>query len=78
MTERKARIDFTNLPLRPRQLKPEELHNVFGGCYGQFNVCLTDSECCAPTKCRFTYSQTYNVTNPIQMCQYTDGRVHYS
>jgi hypothetical protein len=51
MSERKARIDLTNLPLRPRHVKPEELQNVFGGCYGYGNVCMGDSDCCS-NKCR--------------------------
>jgi hypothetical protein len=46
MSERKARIDLTNLPLRPRQLKPEELQNVFGGCGGYLAQCYNDSDCC--------------------------------
>ena len=47
MAEWKARIDLTNLPLRPRQLKHDELQNVFGGCYGYRNVCINDSDCCS-------------------------------
>ena len=51
MSERKARIGLTNLPPRPRQLKPEELQNLFGGCYSYGNVCMNDSDCCS-MKCR--------------------------
>jgi hypothetical protein len=51
MTERKARIDLTNLPLRPRQLKHEELQNVFGGCMGHGEVCVYDSDCCPQFYC---------------------------
>ena len=50
MAERKARIEVTrNLPARPRQLKPEELQQVFGGCYSTGNVCGVDSDCCPST-----------------------------
>ena len=58
MPERNARIDLTNLPLRPRQLKPGDLQNVFGGCIGSVDssdvllACVSDSECCWPRKCR--------------------------
>ena len=47
MAERKARIDLTNLPPRPRQLKPEELPNVFGGCNGRGIFCSSNSDCCS-------------------------------
>lgn len=64
MTERKARIDLTNLPLRPRQLKHDELQNVFGGCYSFGNVCINDSDCCAPYKCKLMTIQVV----PIYGC----------
>ena len=65
MTERRARIDLTNLPLRPRQLKPEELQNVFGGCYGIYTPCMNDSDCCASNKCYYATTQVV----PIYTCK---------
>ena len=46
MSERKARIDLTNLPMRPRPLKHDELQNVFGGCSWRNGYCQMDSDCC--------------------------------
>ena len=51
MSERRARIDFTNLPPRPRQLKPEDLRNVFGGCNGYLWPCVNNSDCCSGMTC---------------------------
>jgi hypothetical protein len=53
MSEPKPRIALTSLPPRPRQLNPNELQNVFGGCYGLVSVCINDSDCCAPLKCYY-------------------------
>ena len=67
MSERKARIDLTNLPLRPRQLKSDELQNVFGGCYSTGNVCGVDSDCCPSTPyCKDSSYAVYGVT----LCRY--------
>ena len=51
MADRTARIKVTNLPLRPRQLKPGELQNVFGGCMGPGGPCAFDSDCCPGHYC---------------------------
>lgn len=70
MTNRKARIDLTNLPARPRQLRAEELQNVFGGCYGRHNVCMTSSECCAPFFCKWSTGSLQPGYIPFQWCEY--------
>ena len=57
MKDRRARIDLTDLPVRPRQLNTEDMQNVFGGCIGSVDssdlllACVSDSECCWPRKC---------------------------
>ena len=35
-----------DLPPRARQLHPEELKAVFGGCADDGKFCLSDSDCC--------------------------------
>ena len=52
MTECQPRIGLTHLPPRSRQLKPEELQNVFGGCVGlHYAGCQLDSDCCPGGYC---------------------------
>ena len=51
MPERHARINLTNLPTRSRQLNPEDVRNVFGGCMMSWQLCHFDSDCCYPLKC---------------------------
>ena len=73
MPERKARIDLTDLPLRPRQLKPGELQQVFGGCFSTGNLCGVDSDCCPSTP----YCKEYSISSgglgtwPVRCCSAT-------
>jgi hypothetical protein len=47
MSERQARINLTNLPLRARKLNRDEIRNVFGGCLSAgMIICFGDSDCC--------------------------------
>jgi hypothetical protein len=73
MSERKARIDLTNLPVRPRRLKSEELQQVFGGCFSTGNLCGVDSDCCPTTPyCKdYSISSTGMGTWPYRACSAT-------
>lgn len=46
MSARNVRIEITDLPSRARQLNPEEVRHVFGGCSGRNEYCQMTSDCC--------------------------------
>jgi len=44
-------IYLSELPSRPRKLDPEEMRDIFGGCYTENKVCIVQSDCCAGLIC---------------------------
>lgn len=40
-------IELKDLPSRARQLEPDELRKVFGGCNGHRESCEKSSDCCS-------------------------------
>ena len=43
---KKLAIEIRDLPPRARQLNPDELEGVFGGCVSAGSACFADADCC--------------------------------
>ena len=46
MTKHTLMIDIKTLPLRPTGLSDDALQDVFGGCVGEGDACVRESDCC--------------------------------
>jgi hypothetical protein len=48
---KQVRIEFDELPPRPRSATVSELSQIFGGCGGDQATCSSDKDCCEAFHC---------------------------
>jgi hypothetical protein len=64
MKKRKTVISLPELPLRPRNLAPDDVQTIFGGCAQFGEPCKKDEDCCGSfVSCRsYTIAGIHKIT----------------